>query len=127
MIVLDASCALKLILRQASTDLARRVMAAEVHAPCLLDTEVASALRRLFRQRELDIERATAGLDWLFDLGIERHHGEELARRALALRNSLSTCDATYVAVAELLDAPLLTADAWLANSHGHHARIELI
>lgn len=108
-------------------DLARRVMADEIHAPFLLDTEVLSALRRLLRQKELDVERARAGLDWLFDLGIERHHSEELAWRAFALRNSLSAYDATYVAVAELLNAPLLTADARLARSHGHHARIELV
>ena len=127
MIVLDASCALKLILRQAPTDLARRVMGDEIHAPFLLDTEVLSALRRLIRQKELDVERATAGLDWLFDLGIERHHNKELAWRAFALRNSLSAYDATYVAVAELLNAPLLTADGRLARSHGHHARIELV
>ncbi len=127
MIVLDASCALKLILRQAPIDLARRVMADEIHAPFLLDTEVLSALRRLLRQKELDVERATAGLSWLFDLGIERHHSEELAWRAFALRNSLSAYDATYVAVAELLNAPLLTADGRLVRSHGHHARIELV
>ncbi|MBX7186757.1 MAG: type II toxin-antitoxin system VapC family toxin [Vicinamibacteria bacterium] len=127
MIVLDASCALKLILRQAPMDLARRLMGDEIHAPFLLDTEVLSALRRLLRQNELDIERATAGLDWLFDLGIERHHSEELAWRAFALRNSLSAYDATYVAVAELLNAPLLTADARLVRSHGHRAKIELV
>jgi len=127
LIVLDASCALKLILRQAPMDLARRVMADEIHAPFLLDTEVLSALRRLLRQKELDVERATAGLDWLFDLGIERHHSEELAWRAFALRNSLSAYDATYVAVAELLNAPLLTADGRLVRSHGHHARIEMV
>jgi predicted nucleic acid-binding protein len=127
LIVLDASCALKLILRQAPVDLARRVMADEIYAPFLLDTEVLSALRRLLRQKELDVERATAGLDWLFDLGIERHHSKELAWRAFALRNSLSVYDAAYVAVAELLNAPLLTADARLVRSHGHHARIELV
>ena len=127
MIVLDASCALKLILRQAPTDLARRVMGDEIHAPFLLDTEVLSALRRLIRQKDLEVERAAAGLDWLFDLGVERHHSEELAWRAFALRNSLSAYDATYVAVAELLNAPLLTADARLVRSHGHHAKIELV
>ena len=127
MIVLDASCALKIILKQGPVALAQRVLSGETHAPYLLDTEVLSALRRLIRQKELDVERATASLNWLFDLGIERHHSEEIAWRSFALRNSLSAYDAAYVAVAEFLDAPLLTADGRLARSHGHHARIELI
>ncbi len=127
MIVLDASCALKLILKQGGLDLPRRLLSAEVHAPYLLDIEVLSALGRLIRQKELNSERATAGLNWLFDLGIEHHHSEEIAWRAFALRDSLSAYDAAYVAVAEFLDAPLLTADGRLARTHGHHARIELI
>ena len=128
MIVLDASCALELILRrEGSAGLAERVVAEEVHAPCLIDVEVVSGLRRLLRQRLLSPERAILGLEWLLDLGIERHHGGELARRVFALRGSLSAYDAAYVAVAELLSAPLLTADARLARSHGHAARIELV
>lgn len=128
MIVLDASCALELILgREGSAGLAARVVSEEVHAPCLIDVEVVNGLRRLLRQGALSPERAALGLEWLLDLGIERHHGAELARRALALRSSLATYDAAYVAVAELLSAPLLTADARLARSHGHAARIELV
>ena len=127
MIVLDASCALKLILKQGGPDLALRVLKAEIHAPFLLDIEVLSALRRLIRQKEMNSERATTGLNWLFDLGIEHHHSEEIAWRAFALRDSLSAYDAAYVAVAEFLDAPLLTADGRLARTHGHHAEIELI
>jgi predicted nucleic acid-binding protein len=128
MIVLDASCCLELMLgREGRAGLARRVVTEEVHAPCLIDVEVLNGLRRLLRQKALSLERATLGLDWLLDLGIERHHGPELARRAFALRSSLSAYDAAYVAVAELLSAPLLTADARLAHSHGHTARIELV
>jgi predicted nucleic acid-binding protein len=127
LIVLDASGALKLILKQGGPGLALRVLKTEVHAPFLLDIEVVNALRRLIRQKELDEERATSGLRWFFDLGIERHHGEEIVWRAFALRNSLSAYDAAYVAVAEYLDAPLLTADGRLARSHGHRAKIELV
>jgi len=125
-IVLDASCALKLLLKQGSAELAARVVGEEVHAPFLIDIEVLSGLRRLVRQKELSAERASQGLDWFFDLSIERHHGVELTRRAFALRDSLSAYDATYVVVAEFLRAPLLTADGRLARSHGHHAKIEV-
>ena len=123
--MLDASCALKLILKQGSAELAARVVGEEVHAPFLIDIEILSGLRRLVRQRELSPERASLGLERFFDLGIERHHSVELARRVFALRNSLSAYDAAYVVVAEFLRAPLLTADGRLARSHGHHARIE--
>jgi predicted nucleic acid-binding protein len=127
-IVLDASCALELILaREGRAGLARRVVAEDVHAPCLIDVEVVSGLRRLLRQRLLSAERAASGLEWFLDLGIERHHGLELTRRAFALRAGLSAYDAAYVAVAELLRSPLLTADRRLAGSHGHTARIELV
>ncbi len=127
MIVLDASCALKLILKQGGTELARRVLNEQIHAPFLLDVEVLSALRRLIRRKEVNVERATVGLEWLFDLGIERHHTEEIVWRAFALRDSLSAYDAAYVAVAEFLGAPLLTADGRLARAHGHHATVELV
>jgi predicted nucleic acid-binding protein len=127
-IVLDASCALELILKlEGGEALAARVVGEEIHAPCLIEIEVLSGLRRLVRQRQLSPERARFGLDWFLDLGIERHHGVELARRVFALRGSLSAYDAAYVAVAELLSAPLLTADARLARAHGHSARIELV
>lgn len=126
MIVLDASCALKLLLKQGSPELAARVVGAELHAPFLIDIEVLSGLRRLVRRREISVERASLGLDWFFDLGIERHHGVELARRVFALRDRLSAYHGAYVVVAEFLRAPLLTADGRLARSHGHRARIEV-
>ena len=127
MIVLDASCALKLILKQGGEALARRVVGDALHAPFLIDIEILSGLRRLVRHREITVERATQGLEWFFDLGIERHHGVELSRRVFALRNSLSAYDAAYVALAEFLGAPLLTCDGRLARSHGHHAEIEMV
>lgn len=127
MIVLDASCALKLILKQDGDALARRVVGGALHAPFLIDIEILSGLRRLARQREITGERATQGLEWFFDLGIERHHSVELPRRVFTLRNSLSAYDAAYVALAEFLAVPLLTCDGRLARSHGHHAEIEMV
>lgn len=127
MIVLDASAALKMILRhQGSEALAERVIGTAIHAPALIEVEVVSGLRRLHRQRRIATDRAAIGLDWFLDLGIEKHHGEDLTRRIFALRHSLSAYDAAYVAVAELVDAPLLTADGRLSRAHGHQARVEL-
>lgn len=127
MIVLDASAALKMVLRHEGSDaLAARVVGSDIHAPALIEVEVASGLRRLQRQRRIAEDRAIIGLEWFLDLGIEKHHGPELTRRIFALRHSLSAYDAAYVAVAELIEAPLLTADGRLSRAHGHRAKVEL-
>jgi predicted nucleic acid-binding protein len=77
---------------------------------------------------------ATAALERLLVLPrilrafpIERHPHEPLLERVLALRQNISAYDAMYVALAELLNAPLITRDARLARSSGHTARIEFI
>lgn len=46
--------------------------------------------------------------------------------RIWELRNNLTAYDAAYVALAEALEAPLLTRDRRLAAAAGHRARIEL-
>ena len=127
MVVLDGSCALKLILKRDNGALARRGAGDDLHAPFLIDIEILSGLRWLVRHKEITAERATLGLEWFFDLGIERHHSGELARRVFALRNSLSAHDAACVALAESLEAPLLTSDRRLARSDGHYATIEIV
>lgn len=128
MIVIDASCALKLLLKQGNAEaLADRILNEEIHAPHLIDVEVLSGLRRLLRLRQVSLERAGDGLAWFLDLAIERHGHSELAWRIFDLRDSLSAYDAAYVAVAELAQAPLLTADGRLARSHGHRARIQAV
>lgn len=102
------------------------MIATTIHAPALIEVEIVSGLRRLERQRQIAADRAAVGLEWFLDLGIEKHHGNDLTRRFFALRQSLSAYDAAYVAVAELVDAPLLTADRRLSRAHGHKARVEL-
>ncbi len=127
MIVLDASAALKMVLsHEGSEALVVRVVGKDIHAPALIEVEVVSGLRRLQRQRQITEDRAMIGLEWFLDLGIEKHHGPELTRRIFALRHSLSSYDAAYIAVAELIEAPLLTADGRLSRAHGHRARVEL-
>ena len=63
----------------------------------------------------------------LADLPVHRYPHDFLLPRIWDLRNNLTACDAVYVALAEVLDAPLLTRDKRLAASAGHHARIELV
>ena len=98
-----------------------------LHAPHLLDIEVTQVLRRLVRQKEITLARADQALEDLSHLVLERHDHLSLVPRIWQLRDSLTAYDAAYVALAEALDAPLLTSDAKLAGAHGHRATIELI
>ena len=130
MIVADASVVLELLL---GTEAAPRVAARlldpmeSVHAPHLLDVEVAQALRRYVLAREFEPLQGERALADLRDLPLQRHGHTILLERAWELRRSITAYDAVYVALAEALGAPLLTRDRRLARAHGHRARIELV
>lgn len=129
MIVLDASAAIELLLgTPAGALVAERLFdpGESLHAPELLDLEVAQVLRRYERARILDAARAAAALHDLADLPLERYSHRLLLPRAWELRANLTIYDAAYVALAELLDATLLTGDATLARAK-HHARVEVV
>jgi predicted nucleic acid-binding protein len=129
-IVADASAVVELLLGgETAAPVATRLLdpAETVHVPHLLDVEVAQALRRYALSRELDPERGMNALADLGDLPFRRYPHTMLLDRAWELRRSVSAYDAVYIALAEALEAPLLTRDRRLARSHGHFARIELI
>lgn len=128
-IVVDASAVLEVLLRTGRAEaISRRILAdaAALHAPHLLDVEVAQVLRRYARSREVGIARATQALSDFMDVRVERYAMEPLLGRIWALRDIMTAYDAAYIALAEALDAPLLTCDARLASSTGHRASIEL-
>ncbi len=128
--VLDASVMLDLLLGTAAgRALQRRILdeRPSLHAPHLLDVEVAHVLRRYERSGELTAARGRAALEDLGQLSLTRYPHVLLLSRIWELRSNLTGYDATYVALAELLSAPLVTRDRRLAASHGHRARIEVI
>ena len=130
MIVLDASAAVEFLLL---TPLGSRVQekiltdGQSVHAPHLLDIEVAQVVRRLAASRMISDDRAREALDDLLDLSFIRHPHLPSLARIWELRHNLTAYDATYVALAEALDAPLLTCDRKIAKATNHRARIELV
>jgi predicted nucleic acid-binding protein len=114
-IVVDASAALAALLNAGP---ARRALASEqLHAPHLIDSEVANTLRRAAAARTLNAGTAWAALDTWRRLATTRYPAHSLLDRIWALRDNLSAYDATYVALAELLDCALLTADARLGRA----------
>ena len=128
MIVLDASVALEILIRTpVGTRHTSRVADEDVHAPHLIDVEFVNALRRLTRSGGLDKSIADEALNGMQDWTMQRHEHAALLDRIWEMRNSVSAYDACYVALAEALDAPLLTFDAKLSRAQGHHARIELL
>ncbi|HUG73164.1 MAG TPA: type II toxin-antitoxin system VapC family toxin [Steroidobacteraceae bacterium] len=130
MIVLDASALIELILgTPAGKSLAARIAAPEtgLHIPHLADIEIAQVLRRYVRNKVIDPIVAATALDDLCALDLQRHAHEPLLLRVWALRDNLSAYDAVYVALAEVLDATLLTGDARLAAAPGVACRIEMV
>lgn len=130
MIVVDASVVLEVLLR---TPRGCRIEARlldesqSLAAPHLIDVEVAQVLRRYARAGELDEARGEEALDDLVDLPIQRYAHDVLLGRAWELRDNLTAYDAMYVALAELLEARLITADQRLAKSPGHSVDVELV
>lgn len=99
----------------------------EFHAPHLADVEVTQGLRRLVRAGEVSAARAAEAIADLADLDLHRHPHLDLLSRAWTLRENVTADDAMYVALAEALDAPLVTCDRALAGTAGHRARIDVI
>ncbi len=130
MIVLDASAVVELLLGTATgRAIAERLVdpTLSLHAPHLIDVEVAQAMRRYVRGGRLDAEAAAHALEDLRLLDLERHPHEALLDRVWSLRENMTAYDAVYVALAEALDSMLLTCDGKLARAPGMSRRIELV
>jgi predicted nucleic acid-binding protein len=128
-IVVDASAILELLLRApAAAAVERRLFGGRetLHAPHLLDVEVAHVLRRYAFAGDMSAERGREALDDLESLSVHRYPHGVLLARVWELRANLTAYDAVYVALAEALDAPLLTRDRRLAGAAGHRARVEM-
>lgn len=127
MIVLDASALADWLLQSPATGTAvagALSVHREPHTVDLADLEVLSAIRRMERLGELATDRAEHVLEDMAAVPLVRHAVSPYRRRIWALRHTHSAHEAAYVALAEALDAPLLTTDRRMARSDGHTARI---
>ena len=98
-----------------------------LHAPHLIDLEVAQTIRRYEATGEMSPDRAQQALSVFAQMPLERHAHWPFVDRIWELRRNLTAYDAAYVALAEGLGAPLLTCDRSLASAPGHLAVVELI
>jgi predicted nucleic acid-binding protein len=129
-IVTDSSVVLELLLRTpAAEQVSERLFRAgeTLHAPHLLDVEVAQVLRRYAGRGEISAARGRLTLELLARLPIARYSHEPLLARIWALRTNLTAYDGAYVALAEALGATLLTRDDRLAAAPGSRATIEVV
>jgi len=114
-IVADASAALAALLNDGA---ARQALGAEqLHVPHLIDSEVASGLRRHVLAGDLAADDGWTALDAWRHLAVTRYGLTALLDRIWQLRGSLSAYDAGYVALAESLSCALVTADARLSRA----------
>jgi predicted nucleic acid-binding protein len=130
MIVLDASATIEVLLQTPrAAEIKRRVLGGPepLHAPYVLDLEVAQVLRRFVASGELAESRARGALQDLRDMPVMRYPHDLLLDRIWVLRKNLTAYDAAYVALAEALDAPLLTCDQRIAKAPGHRAKVEVV
>lgn len=128
-IVVDASTLVTALVDEGAPGaLAReRTAGADLHVPHLTDVEVLSALRWRVLAGRLQRDRAASVMRDYTALALERWSHGALLPRAWELRDALTAYDAQYVALAELLDAPLVTCDGPLARAPGPRCRIELL
>lgn len=128
MIVVDASVVVHVLAVEPWEGPLHARLAAEddLHAPHLLDLEVTSAVRSLVIRGRLADTDARACLADLRELPVVRYPHAFLLDRVWELRGNLTAYDATYVALAEALEAPLLTGDRALADAPGIRCPVEV-
>jgi predicted nucleic acid-binding protein len=128
MLVVDASCVAEVVLAGPDAEPVRERLESdrEQAAPHLVDAEVLGVVRRAHLSRALDGTAARQAVDDLESWPATRVDHRPLLQRAWQLRESVSAPDALYVALAEALDATLLTLDRRLARAAGPRCRVDI-
>jgi predicted nucleic acid-binding protein len=128
MLVVDTSAVLEaLAARDPAPGLIERLAEdGDLHGPHLIDTEMLHALRRMSMSDQISNDRAEDARSDFASLALVRYSHQPLSDRVWELRHNVTAYDATFIALAEALAAPLITCDARLASAPGHSAQIEL-
>lgn len=130
MIVLDTSAAVELLLSLPLSPAVRDHLSEadwQIAAPELLTVEVLQVLRRRVASGAATLEEADVARSILVALNIRYYDHVSVVDRIWDLRDNLTAYDACFVALAELLDAELVTCDPRLARAPGNDARVTLL
>ncbi|HVM53572.1 MAG TPA: type II toxin-antitoxin system VapC family toxin [Acidimicrobiales bacterium] len=129
MLIVDASSLYEVVADTARADdvRARLALDADHAAPSVVDVEVISVIRRDHLAGRLDVTAATQAVQDLRDWPGERFAHRPLLDRVWQLRQSVRTWDAFYVALAEVMQATLITSDSRLARAAGPRCTIEVV
>ena len=128
-VVADASALVEYLLRTSRGNAVGATLEdsdVTLHVPALCDVEIAAVIRRALSSQRLREDRAREMILDYLELPITRHGHVGLMTRILQLRANFSAYAATYVALAEQLDADLLTADDGLARAARSHTRLTI-
>ena len=125
MIVLDASATVEMLLgTPVGHAVRRRTRSRQANAPHLMAVEVAQGFRTLASRGAVTDDMARVCLRDFTELPVRRWPHEPFLARAWELRADVTVYDAMYLALAEALEVPLVTTDARLARSTGHHVSV---
>ena len=98
-----------------------------VASPALIDLEFTNVLRGLVAKGLISPRHAERALSEFMQAPIQRYGHLALLQRIWRLRANLTAYDASYVGLAELLGAALLTVDKRLATAPGIRCRVEVL
>jgi predicted nucleic acid-binding protein len=126
--VVDTSVLVGLVtldIDELSPALIERLATVTPHVPDVVDVEFHHALRGLAIGKKISAERAEHARGLFNDIPKVRFRTRDLTDRIWSLRHNLGAYDACFIALAEALEAPLITADEKQANAGGHQAQVE--
>jgi predicted nucleic acid-binding protein len=129
MLIVDATCLYEVVADTHQAEAIRARLAADHDhaAPHVVDVEVMNVIRRHAMAGRLDATAANQAIDDLRDWPGERFGHRALLTRAWELRHNVRGWDAIYVALAEVLDATVLTLDGRLSTASGPTCPIEVV